>query len=61
MDYLVERFKDGSRRYYMTKNTPNGTPLTASKGSIESTFNIIPENLQTLKSFTEWLEELKRQ
>ncbi len=24
-DHLVERFKDGSRRYYMTRNTSSGT------------------------------------
>lgn len=60
-DHLVERFKDGSRRYYMTRNTSSGTPHATSTGSKGSVSNsIISENSQTLKPFNEWLEELKR-
>ncbi len=56
-----QKFKDGSRRYYMTRNTSSGTPHATSTGSKGSVSNsIISENSQTLKPFTEWLEELKR-
>lgn len=40
-DHYIEVLKDGKHRYYISKDTPNGTPLTTSqgsKGSIETTF-----------------------
>ena len=73
-DHLIDVNKDGSRRYYTTKDTPEGSLRTTSTGTFGSANNIItpsqnnlnptqpaqPQIPQKLSSFDEWLEELKR-
>ena len=70
-DYLIEVDKNnGSRRFYMTRNTPSGTPHAISTDSTKSANNIIPalqnnlnnsqQPIQKPLSNEEWLEELRR-
>lgn len=47
-DHYIEVLKDGSKRYYITKDTINGTPQTSSPSSkveINNTMNYNPSNL----------------
>ena len=68
-DHLIEVNKNGNRRYYTTKDIPEGSLRAPSTGTLENS-SIIPSfqpNLnpsqqatQKLGSFNDWLEELKR-
>ena len=44
-DHYVENLKRGQRRYYITKDTPDHSIPTASRGAIESANSIIPNFL----------------
>ena len=49
-DHYIEVLKDGSKRYYITKDTINGTPRTSSPGSKDGANSIInynPQNFNT--------------
>ncbi len=43
-DHLIEVNKNGTRRYYTTKDTPNGSDHTTSTGPTESANNIINDS-----------------
>jgi len=45
-DHYVEVMKDGNKRYYITKDTINGTPRTSSPGSKDGANTIINHNPQ---------------
>lgn len=44
-DHYIEKLKDGGRRYYVTKDTLDGTHQTTSLGSIKGANNIVPSFL----------------
>jgi len=49
-DHYIEVLKDGSKRYYITKDTTNGTPLTSSPNSNDGVNSIINYNTQNFDS-----------
>lgn len=59
-DHLIERFEDGRRRYYMTKNIPTGTPHATSTGSNRNASNIIPHQNKSFNPAEDIFEWLKR-
>ena len=69
-DHLIEVNKNGTRRYYTTKDIPEGSLRAPSTGTFENANNIIPpsqvnlnpreQSVQAPMSFVEWLEEQKR-
>ena len=69
-DHLIDVNKNGNRRYYTTKDIPEGSLRTPSTGTFENANNIIPQVQQNLNpssqtirnklSHNAWLEELKR-
>ena len=69
-DHLIEVNKNGNRRYYTTKDIPEGSLRAPSTGTFENANNIIPpsqvnlnpreQSVQAPMSFVEWLEEQKR-
>ena len=44
-DHYIEKLNDGGRRYYITKDTLDGTHQSTNLGSIKSANNIIPSFL----------------
>lgn len=59
-DHFIEHFKNDNRRYYITKDTPTSATHATSTDANGSANNIIPDVHSELKSWSEWLEELKR-
>lgn len=49
-NYLVENLKDGTRRFYFTRDIPNGTPHTTNMGSIRDNNNIITDLARNFKT-----------
>ena len=68
-DHLIDVNKNGNRRYYTTKDIPEGSLRTPSTGTFENANNIIPQVQQNLNpssqtirnklSHNAWLEKLK--
>ena len=69
-DHLIDVNKNGKRRYYTTKDIPEGSLRALSTGTFENASNIIPSSQINLNpnqqpipksmSYAEWLEEEKR-
>ena len=69
-DHLIDVNKNGNRRYYTTKDIPEGSLRAPSTGTFENANNIISstqnnlnpsqQSIQKPLSHNEWLEELKR-
>ena len=53
-DHYIENLKREQRRYYITKDTPDHSIPTASRGAIESANNIIPSFLSDF-NLPKWL------
>ena len=71
-DHLIEVNKNGNRRYYTTKDIPEGSLRAPSTGTFGNANNIITnsspnlnpqisnQSIQTPKTNEQWLEELKK-
>ena len=69
-EHLIDVNKNGNRRYYTTKDIPEGSLRAPSTGTFENANNIISstqnnlnpsqQSIQAPMSHNEWLEELKR-
>ena len=76
-DHLIDVNKNGNRRYYTTKDIPEGSLRAPSTGTFENAKNIIPSSqnnlnptkprtqqnkqIPTLESEEDWLKRLRRQ